>query len=700
MNAAFITIGCLLGCTGAALSSDAVAPDANVRTDAIVIRAEPLPKVPDIDGVLEDAWAKAGRADHFLDNWKGTPATVPTRAWIGLHGDNLCIAFHCDEPDPGPLVANVREHDGALWADDCVEVFLDVNHDEIHYAHFAVNALGTRSDEACTEGSMGLISNNVAWNPAWKAAVRRGASNWTVELSIPLSELKPGVLSTCDWGINLCRMRQKTATRGAAEISAISPTRRSLHAPRHFATLRIPYDWLKYAKPDLDEKKMKASKDLAELQEQLSNLQMQPSAAGELRGRIEAIRARLDGFCKAINEIGTDDARRTHLVADVVSTLASIADLRNEIERRRKPLAETSHEGQPPPLWDSAQPLPRLDDISYPAGISYHYVHRAIPGEYQYLLGPAVVFHKGKLVVTWENRKISEQSPNGIMRVSMSGDDGATWSAPQVLAGGEKGQDYGYGCLLSLEGQLWAFAARYQEGEPGVWFHGLRAEAFRLNEDTGKWETRGIVAENFLPLEAPKPQANGNWILGGEDRDAHSAVAIIPKDSFLKWKVVPIPFPGGGKDFEPQFSVIPDRNEVLAIVRNSPDAKFARMAFSRDFGEAWSPILESNWMMTDAKSYAGILSTDQRFLVSNVPNRENLMLAVSRPGAQSLSRVFKIREGRSVQPLYPGNPKKPQWSYPYATEHDGKLYIAYDVGKEDLEMAIVPVPAVQREAQR
>jgi len=813
--------------------ADAASPVERTAAEEIVIRAEPMPRVPEIDGVLEDAWCNVGRVDRFVDCWKGTPAAIQSQAFIGFDGDNLYIAFNCAEPDKGPLVANVKEHDGALWKDDCVEVFLDVNHDRTHYYHLAANAIGTRSDEACVEGGMCLVSNNAAWNPAWTAAAKRGETNWTVEVRIPFSELNPGVNTTFDWGINLCRERQKTANREAAEISVVSPTGRGFQVPRRFATLHIPYDWLKYAKLDFATKKAGASQDLGELKEQLANLKSKHPKAEDLRKQIDAVLARLEGLDKDLGAIGTDDARRSAFVAGATSVFAAIAGFRIEMERLRNAEAmakafgiqepmfavtsdgatgavrrvtisveknnrngaglhviplwielsevvlqvsdltgpaqsvlsgtnvywqasgfarngkfaarsvpcpvwldvsapadaaagtytgivaivangerrdihlqvEIEEEGSktkpnlppPPPIWDPTQALPRFDDIPYPKGISYHYVHRAIKGEYQYLLGPAVAFHKEKLVVTWENRTISEQSPNGIMRVSMSADGGVTWTPPQVIAGSGKGQDYGYGSLLSQDDRLWAFAARYQEGAPGVWFPGLCAEAFLLNEDTGKWDSRGIVAENFLPLEAPKRQSNGNWILGGENRDAHSAVAIIPANDLLKWDVVQIPFPGGAKDFEPQFSVLPDRNEVLAVVRNPPESRFALVATSEDFGKTWSPFSESNWMMTDAKSYAGTLSTGQRFLASNVPNRENLFLAVGRPGERYLSKVFKIREGRSTQPLYKGNPKRPQWSYPFVTEHDGKLYVVYDVGKEDLELAILPVTALQAE---
>jgi len=36
----------------------------------------------------------------------------------------------------------------------------------------------------------------------------------------------------------------------------------------------------------------------------------------------------------------------------------------------------------------------------------------------------------------------------------------------------------------------------------------------------------------------------------------------------------------------------------------------------------------------------------------------------------------------------------PEWSYPYAIEHNGQLYIIYSVNKEDCEVSIIPLRAL------
>jgi hypothetical protein len=99
--------------------------------------------------------------------------------------------------------------------------------------------------------------------------------------------------------------------------------------------------------------------------------------------------------------------------------------------------------------------------------------------------------------------------------------------------------------------------------------------------------------------------------------------------------------------------------------------------------------------MAASKPYCGRLSTGQRYLVFNAdPSRDTLAIAVSKPCEKQLCMVWKIRQGVSPQPLYPGSAKTPSWSYPYAVEYDGNLYVVYSAGKEDCDMAVIPVKSL------
>jgi hypothetical protein len=42
-----------------------------------------------------------------------------------------------------------------------------------------------------------------------------------------------------------------------------------------------------------------------------------------------------------------------------------------------------------------------------------------------------------------------------------------------------------------------------------------------------------------------------------------------------------------------------------------------------------------------------------------------------------------------------GSCKEPQWSYPYAIERDGALYVTYSVSNEDCAMSTTPLATLR-----
>ena len=97
-----------------------------------------------------------------------------------------------------------------------------------------------------------------------------------------------------------------------------------------------------------------------------------------------------------------------------------------------------------------------------------------------------------------------------------------------------------------------------------------------------------------------------------------------------------------------------------------------------------------------AHAYAGILSTGQRYLVCTTTadtggRRSPLTIAVSKPGESVFSNVFVIRP--SIFPEGPGvSDVRADFSYPYAVEHEGKLYIGYTHKSHAAnELAVLPV---------
>ncbi len=183
---------------------------------------------PKVDGVLNDAcWAGAAPLGDFVLLGKDAPAREQTTARILYDDRALYFGIQCRESAMGKLVASQKKRDPAVCGDDCVEIFLDPNHDRFNYYHFAVNALGTQFDES-GDGA-GVAAD---WSAVWEAKTSRAADSWSVEVAIPFAVLGISRKVGQTWGLNVCR-----SERPAGELSSWSPTGAKFAAPQAFGEL-------------------------------------------------------------------------------------------------------------------------------------------------------------------------------------------------------------------------------------------------------------------------------------------------------------------------------------------------------------------------------------------------------------------------------------------------------------------------------
>jgi hypothetical protein len=340
------------------------------------------------------------------------------------------------------------------------------------------------------------------------------------------------------------------------------------------------------------------------------------------------------------------------------------------------------------PLWDGEETID-VDALPEPEGMVHREIYRAVEGQYQFLHGLAIISYEGTLFASWANSPVDENSADEVMRAARSTDHGNTWSAPELIAPGIDGPElHSHGVfLIAPSGRLRAYAARYGIGAGK--FPGLVTESWELNSASGRWEPRGVAIENARPVDAPQRLAGGGWVMGIFDRDLRPGVAWSEDDDASRWTTTPL---AGESDVFGDTTIVQHADRLVAIVRNAPTAAVAE---SFDGGRTWSELAPSNFPMAPSKAFAGRLSTGQWYLASNIKDRNNLVLSVSRPQERSLHKAWIVRRGKSTPPRFPGRAKGRQWSYPYACEHDGKLYLAYSIGKEDAGLSIIPIASLQ-----
>ncbi len=183
---------------------------------------------PKLDGKLDDAvWKEAAvlRLARTLDG--SGPAAQPTEVRLLRDAKALYVSARAFEPQMSRLQARRREHDGATWSDDSIEIFLGLRGS---YCQFAVNAAGSTYDAR---------DKNASWNAGagFKAATLRGKSEWTAEVAIPLAKIAGTGKLPQEWTANFNRNRYVT---GSLQESSWSPTYSGdSHVPARFGKMLL-----------------------------------------------------------------------------------------------------------------------------------------------------------------------------------------------------------------------------------------------------------------------------------------------------------------------------------------------------------------------------------------------------------------------------------------------------------------------------
>ncbi len=179
-----------------------------------LVEAARAAAAPAIDGVLDDAcWQTAKPMTSFVINNTDTPATYGSTVRVAYDDSALYIGVRCDEPDVASIVTQPlpRDH-GDVFRTDCVEIMIDPEQSKNTYYHIGVNASGSVSDRACTQG--GYIGD-WTWDAQMDATSAIGDGFWACEMAIPFYTLGISSKVGQTWGLNVCREKKKPAEDSA-----------------------------------------------------------------------------------------------------------------------------------------------------------------------------------------------------------------------------------------------------------------------------------------------------------------------------------------------------------------------------------------------------------------------------------------------------------------------------------------------------
>ncbi|MFA6104751.1 MAG: sugar-binding protein [Victivallaceae bacterium] len=197
------------------------------------IQALPVSEKISLDGKLsEDAWSRAPENGPFKfpQSIKGAPSAA-TGFKVLAGDDALYIGITCREPMMDKLKMAATDRGGLVYADDCVEVFIDPTNRRTNYYHFILSANNVQLDDYRIEAG---ANTNGPYGGFWESAVFRDKDFWTAEIRIPYRTFfyTPSAEFKKEWTFNVCRERQPVF-----EISSWAQLKTDFHAPALFGTL-------------------------------------------------------------------------------------------------------------------------------------------------------------------------------------------------------------------------------------------------------------------------------------------------------------------------------------------------------------------------------------------------------------------------------------------------------------------------------
>lgn len=189
----------------------------------------PTQTAPSIDGSLDEpCWQMTPLVEQFYGRKGESLPKEASELALLWDPENLYIGLRCfaEVLDPvqqrqSEFAATVTEHDGKVFGDDCVELFLAAADDPAGYMQFVSNALGARYEGKGMEAG---------WDEPWQAAGSTSDEGfWTLEVAIPWTTL--GIEPAAGMTL-LGNVYRHNKAQG--EYSMWSPVTFGFHAPDEF----------------------------------------------------------------------------------------------------------------------------------------------------------------------------------------------------------------------------------------------------------------------------------------------------------------------------------------------------------------------------------------------------------------------------------------------------------------------------------
>ena len=168
-------------------------------------------KPPSIDGNLSESIWKSPTTKFFAPDGSAM-FTDPVYFYFAWDKENLYIAAKCMETKMDSIRANVKDHDGAVYGEDCVGYFLQPETDDGPAYQIYFNPLGTPFDQKILVKDGLEDAAERDWNGTYEVKTFRGDDYWSIEAKISLDQLDTENQAGKKWALNFRRKQKRLDT--------------------------------------------------------------------------------------------------------------------------------------------------------------------------------------------------------------------------------------------------------------------------------------------------------------------------------------------------------------------------------------------------------------------------------------------------------------------------------------------------------
>lgn len=314
----------------------------------------------------------------------------------------------------------------------------------------------------------------------------------------------------------------------------------------------------------------------------------------------------------------------------------------------------------------------------------------------------AIIEFKGKLIATWSNGMVDEDSPGQRVVFSVS-DDFEHWSEPGIVAEPSKAATgtqniFTAAGLYQYKGTLVAYYGEYEKNRTHTHLWA------KTSIDGEHWSSPMDMHIPLIPNHGPEAIDNGRLIISGN----FSFPYTDDPTGLSGWKMTSF-YPDSlyTQDNEATFYKPAEKLGLPPLCEGSffqTDDKVIHMLLrvtgkgwkgklwlteSRDNGSSWSTPIETAFTDNDSKFHFGRLP-DQRYYYVGIPDtlhhydRNPLVLAISANG-RSFDQQYIIADEPyqlKTKGLYKGG----QYGYPHTMIWKGYMYVIVSRQKEAIEV--------------